>query len=292
MHESILWREKELCRRSREAAALREKVLVLQDTAQHSESHWTKLLDEREDKLELLKQNLARRDALRGKLVTFHKVQENYHRLSKRYLQAQTEAKLLEDELHHPLSIHRWTLLQSANPELYHLLSLRTGLLDRLFLTIRRRDRLVDKCQTLGAALKRRPKPVNLSQLPDWTQAERQLQSKSQELDSLTTAVTAEKDAANLWLTRIRTKRGDLNREREQFFVTKTRESQPVGLVRDPPPLIVPGGQAPNAIIPKLRLLGLRPGVVDSASARAPDMCLFGFRVLPPLRPLESARPT
>jgi chromosome segregation ATPase len=296
--ESVEWEQRELCNRNLMVATLRERARVEKDVVEHHASHWATLAAEIEKRKATLEQDVEKIRELVGKLDTLRRVRTEVLRLSKKLLKVQTQSKLLADEAQRPVNVHRWTLLQAANPEWSHLLYLKNAVLDRVYMQVLKLGKLCDTRDGLRSELAVQTAAARgIRQAP--TEAieacEAQLQERTRKLGGLMKDVDRGVAETRQVMGRVESARMEIVYEREQFYATKWIEGQTMVPVREPPVVQFIGGQAPRAWIPRLKLSGVSAAHGEARSARAyepprtPDS-LLTRPMLPPLHPVSAGR--
>jgi hypothetical protein len=300
MRESIRWIEKEISKRTREIAIMREKTRVVEDTFRQNSAAWNELntlIEQRESEMDA---ETARMRLLVQKVKKCRLVRREEFKLERQLLRIQAEATALEEETKFPMRVHRWSLLESANPQVSHLVAIRTTALDQLSILLVQIARLKERRDALHRDLEKRlalAATFGSHQCLELTRSsEVQLRGKTLQLARLMRESDEKKEEGDEWRTKIQTTKAVITEEREQFFTTKWKEAQvahAVHPIREPPPLEFVGGQSPRPMIPYLRLLG--PPPKGPATSR---VSYYGRRtrpigppaVLPPL-PFMSSRP-
>ena len=302
VRESMRTQETTVVRRSEEATALRDKILVFENQFRINADRWEQVNGKVEAMQKELVNEVERMGELSEKARQVERLKKECLRLEKELVGNQVRAKCLEDESEIPIGIHRWRFLESTNPELAQLVYMKRSLLDSLAVVLSRTARLAaarteKKAELDGAkaALKRRKAAVAASE--SRKEYEKKIQAKTKRLESMVRESLKRKSASNTWIEKINGVREEVVHEKEQFYVTKLKEVPYATVVREPPVLQFSGGQTPRAMIPKLRMTGAASITCAAKSARVcPPATKRSLpplptrkRVLPALQPVRSS---
>ncbi|XP_076308256.1 cilia- and flagella-associated protein 58-like [Tachypleus tridentatus] len=179
----------QLVRRNDELALLYEKLRIQQSTLDRGEQQYKQRLDD----IRLLKLEIRRLRRERGNLNRYtSSIDEVRHQLiqsEKELLRERTRCKALEEELNHPLNIHRWRQLEGSDPGKYELIqkiqALQKRLISKTQEVVEKETQLHEKDRLyleLKHALSRHPGPEVVQQLQ---QSHNQLREKNCKLKSM-----------------------------------------------------------------------------------------------------------
>jgi chromosome segregation ATPase len=297
--ESIRWGQMEMCKRDREIEVLREKIRLIHDTFRQNSARWRSLNEGIEGGEDQLSREVARARSLAHNVRICRRTHAEALRLERTLLLTQTQAKALEDETKVPVCVHRWTLLQNANPQLAHLVHLRTDVLDQLSRVLHRTAELEGRRSELQRRVDEHTRKFGamgggvLQEMID--ACEVQLQGKTRQLRGMMTRSGQEKRKADSVLADIESRRWEVAQEMEQFYTTKWKEAQVVSSfqpIREPPVVLFSGGQQGRPMIPKLKLGGAQVRTKGKSAREVHPAAWVSQTVLvnPALPPLKSAR--
>ncbi|KNC96800.1 uncharacterized protein SPPG_08003 [Spizellomyces punctatus DAOM BR117] len=114
----------QLIRQNEELAKVYDSIKLQQSSLLRSELHYRDRLKSlnhlRKEILELRRQNAT----LKSESASFNDMKDTIHRLDNDLLHEQTKIKALEEQLKHPINVHRWRKLEGRNPKAFDMIQL------------------------------------------------------------------------------------------------------------------------------------------------------------------------
>lgn len=112
----------QLVRRNDEIGLLYDKINILEVTLHRGEYHYEKRLDD----IRLLKLEIQKirqeKDSLEKCISNMTDLKHEVFQLERELAQERLKCRALEEELQHPLNIHRWRKLEGSDPQVVELL--------------------------------------------------------------------------------------------------------------------------------------------------------------------------
>ena len=124
--------EKRITMREKEINALKEKNRVICSECRIGEAHYEKMQAKVNSLYQELMNFIEIEKELMARLRTFMGTRREIRRLEKELLITRAQGKAMEDELETGRNVHRWRLIQSTNPELWQLITMRLTLIDMI----------------------------------------------------------------------------------------------------------------------------------------------------------------
>jgi chromosome segregation ATPase len=297
--ESIRWGQMEMCKRDREIEVVREKIRLLHDTFRQNSARWQSLNEGIANGEDSLSRAITRAKLLAHNVRVCRRTHAEALRLERMLLLTQTQAKALEDEVKVPICVHRWTLLENANPQLAHLVHLRTDVLDQLSRLLHRTAHLESTRSELQRRVDEHTRKFGamgrggLQEMMD--ACEVQLQGKAKQLRDMMTRSSQEKRKTDSVRADIESAKLEVAQEMEQFYTTKWKEAQVISSfqpIREPSVVLFSGGQEGRPMIPRLKLSGAKVRTKGNSARDTQPVAWVSqtVRVSPALPPLQSAR--
>jgi hypothetical protein len=225
--ESIRWSQNELSKPKRtcEAIPIHERIRLYEDAFRQNSRGWQTLSFTISEHERTLPREIERMHDVIGRVVISQRTGKTAQNLERDLLRARAEAKALEDELHRPLNVHRWMLLEPTDPGVFHLIQLRTIVLDQLYTQLSQTSSLIVRRNSLRIAVKRRARSVvNRDYREQVRAAATQLQAKTEQLATMTREADDHRHRTDAVIAELEATRREVTEEKEQFYITKWKE--------------------------------------------------------------------
>ena len=286
--------ENEISKRAKEALILREKARICADQITISGSHYQNRAEEVENLKEQLISQSNKYSQMLFKRDQFERLKNEHNRLQKEYIIAQSQMKMLEDEAAHPISVHRWTLLEHTNPEQFQCIQLKMALNDKLMKLINRQQRLIMSKESLQKNYDNKTRLIktlrNATHKNQMRQLENKYRKKDMQLNSLSEKTLKQKEETDEWREKVNFKENLILQQKEQFYITKLKDV-PVAVPVHEPVIKFNKGQAPRSIVPRMKIIEPKPDPYNALrSARRAKNQKRVMPILPPLIPAKTAR--
>lgn len=214
--------------RERELKAMDEKLAVIKNQCRRGEKDY----DAKEMEIARIKAQLemdqARLDELAQIDVEMKQKREMIHKMQKELLQLQAERAAMEDELKIPINIHRWTLLESSDPERFEKLKRYQELQAELVARTKEVSDLQElvnqretEYQDLQVQLRRRP-GIEAEQKVQEYRGE--AKSEKSSLEKMTAKLEAYRDAVKEYRKELADAQADLITRRNKWLRQKKRD--------------------------------------------------------------------
>ena len=214
--------------REKELKAMDEKLAVIKNQCRRGEKDY----DAKEMEIARIKQQLemdqARLDELAQIDVEMKEKREQIHKMQKELLTLQAERAAMEEELKIPINIHRWTLLESSDPERFEKLKryqelqaelvARTKEVSDLQELVKQRE---NEYQDLQVQLRRRP-GIEAEQKVQEYRGE--AKSEKSSLEKMTAKLEAYRDAVKEYRKELADAQADLITRRNKWLRQKKRD--------------------------------------------------------------------
>lgn len=304
MRDQLTNIEREISKRTKELEILREKTQIITSTFSKSNLKYNETTEEIDRLATDLKRELDKQQILISKRKRVDQLTKEYSRIEKELIIAQSQSTMLEEESTKPISIHRWTLLESTNPEQFERIQLRTALLDKINNLLNQERSLKFKKEaysnriSMKTAMVKKQPVYDSSEVEAYKKLDRLYKEKTERLNSLSQKTQKVKEEADEWRDRVSYKESLIIEQKEQFYITKQREtaislsaSEEAARIREPK-ISFNRGQAPRSIVPRLKIV--EPKTVENGkktlNARKSPRNIVGRKrsampLLPPLVP-------
>ena len=214
--------------REKELKAMDEKLAVIKNQCRRGEKDY----DAKEMEIARIKAQLemdqARLDELAQIDVEMKQKREMIHKMQKELLQLQAERAAMEDELKIPINIHRWTLLESSDPERFEKLKRYQELQAELVARTKEVSDLQElvnqretEYQDLQVQLRRRP-GIEAEQKVQEYRGE--AKSEKSSLEKMTAKLEAYRDAVKEYRKELADAQADLITRRNKWLRQKKRD--------------------------------------------------------------------
>ena len=283
---------------------LREKTQLITCTFSKSNLKYNETTEEIDRLASDLKREVEKQQVLIYKRKRVDQLNKEVARLEKELVIAQSQSTMLEEESTKPISIHRWTLLESTNPVQFERIQFRVALLDKINNLLNQERKLKFQKEAYAnriskkTAMARNQRVNDLSEVEAYKKLDHLYKEKIERLNSLTQKTQKVKEEADEWKDRVNYKESLIIEQKEQFYITKQREtaisqsaSEEAAKIREPR-ISFNRGQAPRSIVPRLKII--EPKANDqgkkSLNARKSPRNVVGRKrnvipLLPPLVP-------
>lgn len=300
MRDHISNVDREISKRTKELEILREKTQIIASTFSKSGLKYSETTEEINQLAGQLKRELEKQEILVSKRKRVDQLNREVARLEKELVIEQSRCTMLEEESTKPISIHRWTLLESANPVQFERIQMRIALLDKINTLLNQERKLKFQREAYENRLSRKTtlaknKRVNdLSEIEAYKKLDQSYRDKIEKLNSLSQKTQKVKEEADEWRDRVSYKESLIIEQKEQFYITKQKEvavsfsaTEEAARIREPK-ISFNRGQAPRSIVPKLKIVEPKAneqGKKTTRAAKSPRNIVRRKRNVVPLLP-------
>lgn len=295
---TIKYCQAEIDRRDMQSKALRAQIQILTDTIVNKGSHFDALLRNIKNSEQELVREAEKMNILSEKALRMGQVSKEFYRTQKSLIVSRAQIKALEEESQIPIGIHRWTLLDSVNPEMSNLIRIRISLSDQICAMIAKNQRLCVSKDSLKHRTDRMIDIASKSKCDDYSRAiqifDSKYRSKSKQLAQLVEQTEDQKSITDTWRAKMQETQKALIYEKEQIFITKQKEHAVSASMRIHEPMHFSAAQSPRSIVPRLKIIAPNPMLIQNHSIKVISSRPIPTQaaILPPLKPVvpQSAR--